>query len=160
VEHLARTLLRRYGVVFRKLLAREPFAVPWRELLRTFWRLEARGEVRGGRFVSGVSGEQFALAEAVGQLRAVRRREKSGVLIGISAADPLNLTGVLTPEERVSALSGNRLVYEDGVLVAVREAKKTQVLAQTAPERALEIERVLVRKRVSPALRARLGMAG
>jgi len=152
--------LLRYGVVFRKLLAREPFAVPWRELLRVFWRLEARGEIRGGRFVAGVSGEQFALPEAVGQLRAVRRREKAGILIGISAADPLNLTGVLGADERVSAVSGNRLVFEDGRLVAAREAGKTQQLVEAAAERKLEIDRVLVRKRVSPALRARLGMAG
>jgi len=160
VEHVARTMLLRYGVVFRKLLAREPFAAPWRELLRVFWRLEARGEIRGGRFVSGVSGEQFALPEAVGKLRAVRRREKTGELVAISAADPLNLTGVLTPEERVSALAGNRIVFEDGRVVAVREAGKSRSLVEAAPERRLEIDRVLVRRRVSPALRARLGMAG
>jgi ATP-dependent helicase Lhr and Lhr-like helicase len=160
IEHLARTLLLRYGVVFRKLLAREPFAVPWRELLRTFWRLEARGEIRGGRFVAGVSGEQFALPEAVGQLRAVRRREKTGELVSISAADPLNLSGVIGPDERVSAVTGNRLVFEDGRLIAVREAGKTRQLVEAAPEKKLEIDRVIVRKRVSPSLRARLGMAG
>jgi ATP-dependent Lhr-like helicase len=146
--------------VYRKLLLREPFAIPWRELPWVFWRLEARCGVRGGRSLSGVSGEQFALLEAVGQLRAVRRRDKTGELISISTGDPLNLTGVLTAEARVSALSGNGLVFEDGVLVAVREARKTQVLKETAPERALEVERVLARKRVGPALRARLGMAG
>ena len=159
VEAYARTLLRRYGVVFRKLLDGEPFAVPWRELLRVFWRLEARGEIRGGRFVNGVSGEQFALAEAVGQLRAVRRRDKSGELVAISAADPLNLTGIVIACDRVPALAGNRIVFEDGAPVAVREAGENRLLVEHAPERALEIERLLVRKRLTPALRTALGMA-
>ena len=160
IEQYARVLLRRYGVVFRRLLDGEPFVAPWRELLRVYWRLEARGEIRGGRFVAGVSGEQFALAEAVGQLRAIRRREKPGELIGISAADPLNLTGLVIPCDRVPALATNRIVFEDGVPVAVREAGETRHLVEREPTRALEIERVLVRKRVTPSLRAALGMAG
>ena len=87
-EQIARALLRRYGVVFRAGLERENLLPPWREMLRVYRRLEARGEIRGGRFVDGFSGEQFALPEAVGQLRKVRRRTTDGTLISISAADP------------------------------------------------------------------------
>ncbi|HEX2611150.1 MAG TPA: hypothetical protein VHK68_09075, partial [Gemmatimonadales bacterium] len=113
-ELYARTLLRRYGVVFRRLLERESGTPPWRELLMIYRRLEARGEIRGGRFVIGVSGEQFALPEAVGQLRAIRRLGTGGALVGISAADPLNFTGILTPGDRVPALISNRILYRDG----------------------------------------------
>lgn len=88
----AHALLRRYGVVFRRLLTRESNAVPWRDLARVYRRLEARGEIRGGRFVSGMSGEQFALPEAVEKLREIRRTPAAGNVI-VSAADPLNLTG-------------------------------------------------------------------
>src|SRR4029079_15263058 len=90
------SLLRRYGVVFRRLLARENTTVPWRELARVYRRLEARGEIRGGRFVSGMSGEQFALPDAVERLREIRRSPLTDRLITISAADPLNLTGIIT----------------------------------------------------------------
>src|SRR5205814_2978872 len=96
VETQAWSLLRRYGVVFRRLLTREANAAPWRELTRVYRRLEARGNIRGGRFVSGMSGEQFALGEAVDRLREVRRETPDGSLVVISAADPLNLAGVLT----------------------------------------------------------------
>ena len=103
VEHVARTLLRRYGVVFWRLLEREAaWLPPWRDLLRVFRRLEARGEIRGGRFVAGFAGEQFALPEAVGALREVRRRPQTGDLVSISGADPLNLVGILTPEPKLA----------------------------------------------------------
>jgi len=97
-EEIARALLRRYGVVFRALLARESRLPTWRELAAVYRRLEARGEIRGGRFVSGFGGEQFALADAVGRLRAVRKLDKSGELVALSGADPLNLVGIVTPE--------------------------------------------------------------
>src|SRR5206468_12978618 len=98
VEHAARTLLRRYGVVFWRLTEREAdWLPPWRDLLRCYRRLEARGEIRGGRFVAGVSGEQFAAPEAIGLLRDIRRAERTGALLGVSGADPLNLVGILTP---------------------------------------------------------------
>ena len=119
LEHAARVLLGRYGVVFRALLAREPGAPRWRDLLRVLRRLEARGEIRGGRFVGGFSGEQFALPEAVGALRAVRGQPARGELVTISAADPLNLTGIITPGARVPALASARLVLRDGLPVAV-----------------------------------------
>jgi ATP-dependent Lhr-like helicase len=153
-------LLRRWGVVFRRVLEREAGGASWRELLVTYRRLEARGEVRGGRFVAGMSGEQFALPEAVGTLRTVRREHPGGELLAVSGADPLNLTGIVTPEARVPALTSNRAVYRDGVPVAAKEAGKVRPLAEYDSREALGIERALVRRRISPALRAYLGMAG
>src|SRR5208282_2916796 len=113
-EYAARALLRRYGVVFWRLLAQEPgWLPPWRDLLRVYRRLEARGEIRGGRFVAGFSGEQFALPEAVGLMREIRRRPASGQWVSLSGADPLNLVGVLTPGPKLAALTANRLIYRD-----------------------------------------------
>jgi ATP-dependent Lhr-like helicase len=120
-------LLRRYGVVFRDLLARESVLPTWRELLTMFRRLEDRGEVRGGRFVSGFIGEQFALPMAVESLRALRHRAPSGELVTVSAADPLNLVGILVPGERVPALSGRSVTYRDGVAVE-RDATTVRTL--------------------------------
>jgi len=159
-EWFARTLLRRYGVVFHRLLARESLAPPWRDLLRVYRRLEARGEIRGGRFVSGMAGEQFALPEAVTQLRAIRRSAATGELVSISAADPLNLTGIVTPEARVPALASNRALFRDGVPIAVREARATRHLVETEAVTRHEVERALMRKRVTPVLRAYLGHVG
>jgi ATP-dependent Lhr-like helicase len=121
-EAMARTLLKRYGVVFRSMLQRESNLPPWRDLVRVYRRLEARGEIRGGRFVAGFGGEQFALPEAVGRLRAVRKSEKTGERIVLSAADPLNLVGILTPGARVAAIHTNRLLLVDGVPAAALEA--------------------------------------
>jgi ATP-dependent Lhr-like helicase len=108
-------ILRRYGIVFRELLARETNLPKWRELLITLRRLEDRGEIRGGRFVSGFLGEQFALSVAVDSLRAKRNQQPSGQLITISAADPLNLVGIIVPGERVAANSGKLVAFLDGV---------------------------------------------
>jgi ATP-dependent Lhr-like helicase len=110
-------LLRRYGVVFRELLARESILPKWRELLITFRRLEDRGEVRGGRFVSGFIGEQFALPVAVESLRAQRQAPRSGQIVTVSAADPLNLVGIILPGDRVSSISGRFVSLRDGVPV-------------------------------------------
>nr|MBA3319003.1 ATP-dependent DNA helicase [Gemmatimonadales bacterium] len=160
VEVAARALLRRYGVVFRRLLTRESGAPAWRHLLLVYRRLEARGEIRGGRFVSGMSGEQFALPEAVGQLRAIRRRERSGLAVSVSAADPLNLAGIVTPGERIAAVSRSRLLYRDGVPVLALEAGEIRPLEPGADEPTAEMVQALVRKRLSPALRARLALSG
>src|SRR5207249_778604 len=122
-EAVAWQLLRRYGVVFRRVVTRETLLVPWRDLLRVYRRLEARGEVRGGRFVGGFSGEQYALPEAVGLLRAVRRQETSGALVTVSGADPLNLVGIITPGDALPALATNRVLYRDGIPVAVKEGE-------------------------------------
>ena len=145
-ERIARVLLRRYGVVFRKLLTREPdWLPPWYELLRVYRRLEARGEIRGGRFVAGFSGEQYALAEAVPMLRAVRRKPKIEQLVSISAADPLNLVGIVTPGARVPALTGNRLLYRDGVPVAVHAGGKTEFLVEVPENEAWNARNALIR---------------
>ena len=119
IEHVARTLLRRYGVVFWRLIEREAGRLPpWRELLRVFRRLEGRGEIRGGRFVAGFSGEQFALPEAIGMLREIRRQPSSDTWIAVSGSDPLNLAGILMPGPKIAALAGNRVLYRDGVPTA------------------------------------------
>ena len=129
IEHVARTLLARYGVVFWRLLEREAaWLPPWRELLRVYRRLESRGEVRGGRFVAGFSGEQFALPEAIGSLRATRRQETADQWISVSGADPLNLVGILTPGAKLPALAGNRLLYCDGIPTALLAAGEVQFL--------------------------------
>jgi ATP-dependent Lhr-like helicase len=110
-------LLGRYGIVFRELLTRETMLPKWRELLITLRRLEDRGEVRGGRFVSGFLGEQFALPRAVESLRAMRNQQPSGEIITVYAADPLNLVGIVVSGERVPANSGRVVAFRDGVAV-------------------------------------------
>jgi ATP-dependent Lhr-like helicase len=120
VEAAAWMLLRRYGIVIRDLLARESNLPPWRELLVTFRRLEDRGEIRGGRFVDGFLGEQFALPVAVESVRAMRSLPLSGETTTLSAADPLNLIGILVPGERVPAISGRTVSYRDGIAVEAR----------------------------------------
>ena len=159
IELFARTLLRRYGVVFKRLLAQETACPPWRELLMVYRRLEARGEIRGGRFVSGMTGEQFALPEAVGQLRSIRRLEGGGQLISLSGADPLNLTGIITPGERVPGITRNRVLYRGGVPVLALEggaAKPLGSMDTLDPD----LVQALHRRRVTPALRAHLAMTG
>ena len=121
-EQIAVALLDRYGVVFRALLIREHRSLPhWRELARAFRRLEAKGEVRGGRFVNGFSGEQFAWPEAVERLREFRNQDiqtGSSRPVIVSAADPVNLHGIATPGDKIAAVSANRLLYKDGVSIA------------------------------------------
>ncbi|WP_095059450.1 DEAD/DEAH box helicase [Pseudomonas sp. Irchel s3f7] len=146
LEHIAMTLLRRYGVVFWRLLEREADWLPsWRELLRTFHRLEARGEIRGGRFVSGLAGEQFALPEAIPLLREVRRRPKDGSLIAVCGVDPLNLAGTLLPGAKVPALASNRLVYRDGLPVAAEIAGKPLFWAELDQRVSDEVRNKLIR---------------
>ena len=139
---------------------RETNLAPWRELAYCYRRLEARGDIRGGRFVSGMSGEQFALPEAVGQLRKIRRSEKTGQLLGINAADPLNLTGIVTSGDRVTAVTTNRIVYCDGVPLAAQEGRDFRALSDYKPERDLEVRRAVVRRLVPPSLRTYLGKTG
>jgi len=126
VERWARLLLRRYGVVFRALLEREN-APPWRDLLREYRRLEARGEVRGGRFVQRHAGEQFALPEAIPLLRSERKAAGNGREVCVSACDPLNLLGTLLPGERVSATPSNLIVFRDGLPLAALEGGKVRI---------------------------------
>jgi ATP-dependent Lhr-like helicase len=134
VRTLAWTLLSRYGVVFRRLLARESTAVTWRELLRVYRTLEARGDIRGGRFVSGMSGEQYALPDAVDRLREVRRSGADENFVSITAADPLNLTGIVTAGDRIRAAAGNRIVYRNGVPLMAMEGDMLRTLADAGPD--------------------------
>ncbi len=184
VEEIARILLNRYGVVFKRLLEREGISLPWRVLLRMYHRLEARGELRGGRFVAGISGEQFALPEAVGMLRAIRRagsgtmdfgfrspgqlQESSlavGVassdaaqesLISISAADPLNLVGIITPGGRITAYTSNRILYRNGEPVAVLEGGEPRFLIELSRAMEWKAKAALMRKATPPQLRSYL----
>ncbi len=143
VEYIAQSLLRRYGVVFRQLLVSEKSCPPWRDLHYVLRRMEARGEVRGGRFVSGPAGEQFALPEAVGLLRN-RQDGEAGSQVVLSACDPLNLTGILIPGTRVPASRANRLLFVDGRLVAKSLAKDIQWLMDLEPEDQWKARRALV----------------
>jgi ATP-dependent Lhr-like helicase len=146
VEHVARTLLQRYGIVFWRLLEREAdWLPPWRDLLRVYRRLENRGEIRGGRFVAGFSGEQYALPDAIGMLREIRRRPVSGSLVSISGADPLNLVGVLTPGPRLAALTGNRLLYRDGIPIALLAGGEVRFLAELEAREEWDARKALLR---------------
>jgi ATP-dependent Lhr-like helicase len=120
-EAWAEQLLFRYGVVFRDLTLREAFTVPWREILRVLRRMEAQGVVRGGRFVAGVYGEQYARPEAVEALRRARRTEKKGEIVRVSAVDPLNLTGTVIPGARVPSVHTNAVLYRDGLPIDASE---------------------------------------
>jgi ATP-dependent Lhr-like helicase len=159
VETLAWTLLHRYGVVFRRVLAREAPGVPWRELVSVYRRLEARGEIRGGRFVSGMAGEQFALADAVERLREMRRSGNDNRLITISAADPLNFTGIITPGDRIRAAQGNRIVYRNGVPIAAMEGDVLKRLAEIDPAVAAEAAAAAAGRRV-PVFSGYVGRLG
>ena len=155
-EEIAWTLLKRYGVVFKRLLEREGLTLPWRGLLRIYHRLEARGEIRGGRFVGGISGEQFALPEAVGMLRAIRREGAKDDLISVSAADPLNLAGIIMPGTRITAHTSNRILYHDGAPIAALEAGETHFLVELSRAMEWKAKAALLRKATRPELRSYL----
>ncbi len=147
VEIIARALLERYGVVFRRVLERESGLPSWRDLLHVYRRLEARGEVRGGRFVAGFSGEQYALPAAVSALRLSRNEPPRDHLVSIASADPLNLLGIITEGERVSSNASHRVLFRDGVPVAVvagKHARRIDGLPLDADE-----ARALVRRPAS-----------
>jgi ATP-dependent Lhr-like helicase len=132
VEAACWMLLRRYGIVIRDLLARESNLPTWRELLMGFRRLEDRGEIRGGRFVDGFLGEQFALPIAVESVRSMRNLPLSGETITLSAADPLNLVGILVPGERIPAISGRFVSFRDGIPVLEGSPSGGPVSAEAA----------------------------
>ena len=146
---LAKLLLARYGVICRRVLVREPNLPPWRDLVRIFWDMELRGEVRGGRFIAGVSGEQFGLPEAVGLLRRIRRdKTLCAEPVGLSAADPLNLAGIVGPGARLPAHASNRMVYQSGEVVA-KQSGKDDKDESVAPElrKMLRMQQVHFRSR-------------
>ena len=157
VEHIAHALLRRYGVVAWKILQREAtWLPPWRELVRVLRRLEARGDIRGGRFIASVTGEQFASPEAVAMLRDTRRAPPSGQYVSVSGADPLNLIGTVLPGRRVSALTANRILYRDGVPVAALSGGDVQWLQALDAAEARVAERVLTKRQAGSPLLAYL----
>ncbi len=150
-EHIVKTLLRRYGVITWRLLEREPaWLPPWRDLVRICRRLEARGELRGGRFIAGVSGEQFALPEAVARMREVRRQPPDPAWVCLAAADPANLLGTLLPGPKLPRTAGSRVLYRDGVPVATLVAGVVTVLIDMSGEEQQRAERALV---LDPGLR-------
>jgi ATP-dependent Lhr-like helicase len=153
VEHIVRTLLRRWGVIFWKLLGREAdWLPPWRDMLTCCRRLEARGEIRGGRFVAGFSGEQYAAPEAVGLLRDVRRKAPAQQYVSLSAADPLNLIGIITPGARLASLAGNRLLYRDGLPIATYAAEEVRYLVDLPEKEQWEAQTALLRRHTPVAL--------
>jgi ATP-dependent Lhr-like helicase len=157
IEAYARVLLRRYGVMFRRLLEKESLSVTWFELGRADRRLEARGEIRGGHFVGGVSGEQFALPEAIGMLRSIRKAKPARELGTISAVDPLNLAGILTPGPRITAITTNRILLRGGLPVAALEAGRLIQFEAGASEDQPLIERSLKIGNLPPSLRPYYG---
>ena len=153
VETFARVLLRRYGVVFRAMLGGESLKVSWYELGRVYRRLESRGEIRGGHFVSGVGGEQFALPEAIGLLRSIRKTAPDGQTVTISGADPLNLTGILGPGRRVASTTANRVLLRAGVPVAALVAGEVENLEDGTGTPGQSFERALRVGSMQAALR-------
>jgi ATP-dependent Lhr-like helicase len=145
LEHIAWVLLRRYGIVFRKVLERETNLPPWRELLRVYWRMEARGEIRGGRFVQSFAGEQFALPDAIAELRSIRNKKPGDDRIAISAADPLNLLGIILPGEKVTATLSNRILFRDGVPIAQQSGDDIRAMGDEPLD--IESRALLIRKR-------------
>ncbi|MGC1816858.1 MAG: ATP-dependent DNA helicase, partial [Casimicrobiaceae bacterium] len=148
---------RRYGVVAWRMLEREAaWLPPWRDLLRALRRLEARGELRGGRFIAGMTGEQFSLPEAVAMLRETRRAPVADALVCVSGADPLNLVGIAVPGARIPALAGNRVLYRDGIPIAALIAGEVRWLQTLDPAHARVAEDALVRRPVGSPLLAYL----
>ncbi len=145
LEFIAETLLIRYGVVFRKLLERETGLPPWRELLYVFRRLEARGEIRGGRFVDGFGGEQFASPDAVGLLRK-QRNKKTDTYITLCAADPLNLVGVILPGQKITSQASHRILFKNGVAIAVQQGNQTHYLKPQSADIEWRIKNILLQK--------------
>ena len=157
LEQLIFIYLKRYGVIFRNVLEKESLVPPWRVLIRVLRRLEMQGKLRGGRFIAGVSGEQFAKAETIEQLRKVRKEEKKGELIVLSAADPLNLLGTVLPEAKVTHYIQNRILFNDGLPVGLIEGKTFKWLKEFSNEQQWEYQKILSKRIFPPKLRYYLG---
>jgi ATP-dependent Lhr-like helicase len=159
-EHIGRVLLRRYGVVFRRLLENETGLPPWRDLLTIFRRLEDRGEVRGGRFVDGYGGEQFALPEVIPLLRKHRNHPSTSLLLSVTAVDPVNLSSVLpTGQEaqRLAHLKNNRVLYRNGVPIAYLESGEVRWLTAVSQSESWPLKMALTRRTlVTPQVRSYL----
>jgi ATP-dependent Lhr-like helicase len=166
LERLIHIYCKRWGVISRRVLEREQNVPPWRQLLLKLRRMELRGEIRGGRFIAGVGGEQFAFADTV---TALRRQQKSWqeqqdattpkapLRVVLNATDPLNLLGTLLPEKRVAHLSGNRILFEDGLPVAVMEKDEVRHLRSDKPDQQWDVQQLLLKRYFPPRLRAYIG---
>lgn len=149
----AMMLLKRYGVVFRKLVEKEKLLFMWYDLLKVYRKMEARGIIRGGRFVEGFGGEQYGLPEAVSALRNIRKKEESDNYISLSASDPLNLTGFITPGKRVSSFHGNRILYKNGNPIAYKEGKEVAFTLELDNETQWKLRKMLLHHDIQPELR-------
>lgn len=164
LERLVTVYLQRWGVLFRKLLEREAFAPPWRVLLRVLRRMELQGTLRGGRFIAGISGEQFAYTETVDALRRIARQQtaESGPsrptdYVSLAATDPLNLLTLMLPDSRLPRLANNRVLFADGVPLAVLQGNQVSFLREVAPEEQWKLQQLLLKRLFPPRLRSYLG---
>ena len=159
LERLISIYLNRWGVLFRSIIERELLAPPWRVLLRALRRLELRGTVRGGRFIAGVGGEQFAFQEAVDGLRSMAKEVTAAKprYHSLAASDPLNLLNLILPRRKLAKLLNNRVLFEDGIPIAVVESGEVKFLREVAPERQWALQQALVQKNFPPRLRSYLG---
>jgi ATP-dependent Lhr-like helicase len=168
LERLISIYLNRWGVLFRSIIERELLAPPWRVLLRALRRMELRGTVRGGRFIAGVGGEQFAFQEAVDGLRRMAKDVAEAENRGsaptakpryhsLAASDPLNLLNLILPRRKLAKLLNNRVLFEDGIPIAVVESGEVKFLREVAPERQWALQQALVQKNFPPRLRSYLG---
>ena len=159
LERLISIYLNRWGVLFRSIIERELLAPPWRVLLRALRRMELRGTVRGGRFIAGVGGEQFAFQEAVDGLRSMAKEVAAAKprYYSLAASDPLNLLNLILPRRKLAKLLNNRVLFEDGIPIAVVESGEVKFLREVAPERQWALQQALVQKNYPPRLRSYLG---
>lgn len=153
LESIAMMLLKRYGIIFRKLAEKEKVLHLWYDLLKIYRKMEARGTIRGGRFVEGFGGEQYALPEAVSAVRSLRKQEQTEKYVSISASDPLNLTGYITPGKRVPSFYGNRILYKNGVPVALKEGKDVIFMNDFDAETQWNLKKILLHREIQPELR-------
>ena len=159
LERLISIYLNRWGVLFRSIIERELLAPPWRVLLRALRRMELRGTVRGGRFIAGVGGEQFAFQEAVDGLRSMAKEIAAAKprYHSLAASDPLNLLNLILPRRKLAKLLNNRVLFEDGIPIAVVESGEVKFLREVAPEKQWALQQALVQKNFPPRLRSYLG---
>jgi len=155
IDGFVRTLLKRYGVLFKALLDNETLMPPWMALLPQLRRMENRGEVRGGRFVAGTFGEQFALPEAIEGLKRAQSSESEDELVVLSACDPLCLQGIVSPGSRIPRVPGNRVLYRGGVAIGHRIGKEIE-LGETSGPDAWNLRSLLIRNQGPPTLKAYL----
>lgn len=153
LNSVANMLLKRYGIVFRKIAEKEKLLFLWYDLLKIYRKMEARGLIRGGRFVDGFGGEQYALPEAVSFLRSLRKEVQEEKIVSISAADPLNFTGFITPGRRIPAFHGNRILYRNGMPVAYKEGKDVVFTVDFDQETEWKLKKILLHRDVQPELR-------